>query len=111
MNQLAHQFTLGYQADLNYPAGFFLWLKKNQKIYNEFEKQALRMASLGRKRYSAKTIFEVIRWHTDLQDTDGQFNLNNNYTSGCARLFMEQHGDKYPEFFRLRDHLGRDQMI
>lgn len=98
------------QAALNfdaaYPAGFFRWLQANAHIYTEFERRALYMARDGKKRYAAKKIAEEIRWDTHLQDTDKQFSLNNNYTSGCARLFMEEHGEQYPGFFQLRDSLG-----
>ncbi len=93
--------------DDKYPDGFFRWLQANARIYTEFERRALYMARGGRKHYSAKTIFEVIRWHTDLKDSDKMFSLNNNYTSGCARLFMETHGKRYPGFFQLRDSLGQ----
>ena len=93
--------------DSGYPANFFRWLQANARIYTEFERRALLMARSGREHYSAKTIVETIRWHTDLQDTDKQFSLNNNYTSGCARLFMEQHGNQFPGFFQLRNSLGQ----
>jgi len=96
-----------YGADPKYPGGFFSWLARNQRIYNEFEKQALRMALRGRKRYSARTIIEVIRWNTDLRDSGSSFKINGNQVPGMARLFMETHGEKYPKFFELRDSLGR----
>ncbi len=93
--------------DDKYPDGFFRWLQANARIYTEFERRALYMARDGRDHYSAKKIAEEIRWDTTLQDTDKQFSLNNNYTSGCARLFMETHGEQYHNFFRLRDSLGQ----
>ena len=93
--------------DAGYPANFFRWLQANAHIYTEFERRALYMARDGRKHYSAKKIAEEIRWDTTLQDTDKQFSLNNNYTSGCARLFMERHGEQYKNFFQLRDSLGQ----
>lgn len=60
------------------------------------------MAMTGRTRYSAKTIVEKIRWDTELHDTDVAFKINNNYTSGLARRFMEEYGHQYPNFFALR---------
>lgn len=89
-----------------YPDNFSRWLQDNRRIYIEFERRALYMARAGRKRYSAKKIFEEIRWDTVLKDLDKQFSLNNNYTSGCARLFMAKHGGVYPGFFQLRDSIG-----
>ena len=62
----------------------------------------------GRKRYSARTIVECIRWDTDIKDTEKTFKINDHYTPGMARLFMSEYGEKYPRFFQLRDSLGRD---
>ena len=67
------------------------------------------MAMKGRTHYGAKTIVEVLRYETDLRDSEQTFKLNNNYTSGLARLFMSEHGERYPKFFQLRDSLGRDE--
>lgn len=92
-----------------YPAGFWHWMKDNAHIYMAFKNFALQMAATGRKRYSARTIVEVMRWQTDLKDTDKQWKINGNYVPGLARLFMSDHGDKYPDFFLLRDSLGRDE--
>ncbi len=85
-----------------YPAGFFYWLPKNSAVYREFERRALRMAQTGRKRYSARTIVEVMRWDSDIADTEKTFKINDHYTPGMARLFMGAHGAAYPTFFELR---------
>ena len=92
-----------------YPDGFWLWLPKNRHIYRAFERRALQMARTGRKRYSARTITETIRWQTDLADSETTFKINDHYTPGMARLWMNTHGATYPGFFRLRDSLGRDE--
>lgn len=92
-----------------YPAGFWRWLNANRHIYTEFEKRALAMAKTGRKRYSARTIVEVMRWETDLQDSDKQFRINDHYTPGMARYFLERWEKTYPGFFRLRDPIGLDE--
>lgn len=86
-----------------YPSGFWYWLNNNREIYREFENRALRMARIGRNRYSAKTIVEVMRWETDLREKNNLFKINNNYTAGMARLWMATHGETYPKFFQLRD--------
>lgn len=87
--------------DDGYPDNFFRWLTKNSHIYREFEKCALRMARI-RKRYSARTIIEKIRWDTDLKDLEITFKLNDHYTPGMARLWMATHGEKHPKFFEIR---------
>lgn len=88
-----------------YPEGFFHWLTKNQSIWKAFEAKALQMAQTGRKRYSARTIVEVMRWHSDLADSTTLFKLSNNMTPGMARLWMNKHGRKYPKFFLLHGDL------
>lgn len=74
-----------------YPPGFFGWLRQNRHVYEAFERLALSMWRRGRKRYSARTIVEVIRWNTDLADTDTTFKINDHYTPGMARLFLDDH--------------------
>ena len=103
MNQIA------LQLDPGEPDGFTHWLSKNQHIYNRFEVLALRMAEKNHKHYSARTIVEKLRWDTDIADTDVQFKINGNFVPGMARLWMKTHGKRYPNFFRCRDSLGRDE--
>jgi len=108
-----NQATLNLPApkeQMKYPNGFWTWMdkKQNQDIYFEFVKRAKQMAQV-RKRYSARAIVHAIRWDTDLQDSDVQFRINNNYISGMARLFMKLHGADHPKFFQLRDSLGMDE--
>lgn len=95
--------------DDGYPDKFWSWLRENEHVYRKFKVYAFRMAMTGRKRYSAKTIVERIRWDTDIADSERTLKINNNYTSGMARLFMSEYGDQYPGFFVLRDSLGRDE--
>lgn len=103
MNQPALRFDDGY------PAGFWRWFADNNRIWREFEKRALRMARTGRGHYSARTIVETLRWDTDLCDSEATFKINDHYTPGLARLWMNTHGKQYPKFFRLRDGIGRDE--
>jgi hypothetical protein len=104
MNQGALQ--LDFEDD-GYPVNFWRWLRANQHVYRAFCAYAFRMAMTGRKRYSARTIVERIRWDTDLSDNEETFKINDHYTPGMARLFMSEYGEKYPGFFQLRDSLGR----
>lgn len=85
-----------------YPDGFWHWLPKNSRVYREFERRALQMARTGRKRYSARTIIEILRWDSDIADSEKTFKINGNYVPGMARLFMATHGTAYPRFFELR---------
>jgi hypothetical protein len=101
VNQAAFKFSVAEQ--LKYPDRFWMWFKDNQRVYEEFERQALAMAMRGRKRYSARTIVEVLRWSSDISDSETTFRLNDKYTPGMARLFMEEHGKRFPGFFELRE--------
>jgi len=63
----------------------------------------LKMARV-RKRYSARTIIEVLRWHSDLAEPKGSlFKLSNNMTPGMARLWMKKHSQEHPGFFSLHE--------
>ncbi len=93
----------------HYPEGFHQWFKSEdaQRIWRAFESRALRMARTGRERYSARTIIETIRWHSDLRDGGAAFKISNNWVPGLAREWMNRHGKQYPNFFLLHDSLGR----
>ena len=90
--------------DYEYPEGFFHWLKSNSHIWTAFSFQASRMAMTGRKRYSARTIVEVMRWNTELKDSSVTFKIQNNMIPGLARLWMKTWGETYPKFFEIRSH-------
>lgn len=74
--------------------------RENPQIWKAFVKYAKQAKARGFKHYSAKGIFEIIRWHTGVSG-NGEFKLNNNYHAGYARKMMKM----YPEFegfFRIR---------
>ena len=68
-------------------------------LFCAFTREVIRA---GHKNYSAKAIFERIRWERDIGGKTGDaFKLNNNYRAFYARRFMK----KYPlhdGFFRTR---------
>lgn len=73
------------------PQSFLDWLTDNFPIWERFEAESLRVIRSGRSHYSAYTIKEFIRHETLLQETDGEFKLNNNLTPSLARLFALAH--------------------
>lgn len=73
---------------------FDLWLEDNQHIWEAFEKQALLVSERGFKHYSARTIVHVLRHHSALTETSGEWKINNNVSPYLARKFMQ----KYPQF-------------
>lgn len=96
-----HQFMREHRD--KYPEGFFHWLAENQHIWKAFEEKAYIMAAVvGRKRYSARTIIEVMRWDSDLADKEQLFKINDHAIPGLSRLWMAKHGKNFPKFFELR---------
>jgi len=82
----------------------------NPIVSKLFVKFAFEIIERGFSNYSAKAIFERIRWETDQADSDGRstFKMNNNYTCWFSRKFM----DRYPEhdgFFRTRERISAHQ--
>lgn len=93
----------GGQLELNLHAEkFCAYHTENPKVYEEFKKFTQKTIAKGFKNYSAKGIFELIRWHSGVtaEQTDG-FKVNNNYTSFYARLFEKEH-PKHKDYFRKR---------
>lgn len=82
----------------------------NPDLWRSFVDMAQELIAGGRKHYSARDIFAVIRWHTRGLGTDGDgFKVNNNFSAFYARRFHAT----YPEhvgFFELR-RSEADQMI
>lgn len=75
--------------------------KENPEIWEKFKEFAFKAIKKGFKHYGAKSIFEIIRWNTKTSGNDG-LKVNNNYTSGYSRKFMNE----FPEhegFFRTRN--------
>jgi hypothetical protein len=58
-------------------------------IWVKFRKMSLRIIQRGFEHYSAKTIFEAMRFHTSVR-TGETPKLNNNYTAYYARKFMQE---------------------
>lgn len=106
------QLALDVPDKAGYPAGFFKWIASDagQVVWREFNKRALQMAK-KRKRYSARTIMEVVRWNTTIKDGTTEFKISNNWIPGLARLWMQRHGETYPDFFLLHDTLGRKDHV
>ena len=74
--------------------------KNNPHIYDAFSKLATKATRI-REHYSAKTIFHVLRWNTQIEERDGEFKLDDGWIAHYSRKFM----DEYPEhdgFFETR---------
>lgn len=77
--------------------------EKHPEVWQLFTDFAFQMINRGYKHYSAKAVFERIRWEKDAGgDGVTQFKVGNNHPAFYARAFMK----KYPQhngFFRLRE--------
>ena len=76
---------------------------EHPEFWIEFSYRANVMLSKGFKHYSARTIFEVARWHSDLDSRGGllcnRYKINNNWIPFYARKWNEAAGIN---FFELR---------
>ena len=62
---------------------------KYPEVWEEFKKLTFQMINTGRTRYSAKAIFEVIRWSRDVGgDGVSEFKICNNHIPFYARAFQ-----------------------
>ncbi len=73
----------------------------NPAVYELFEGYALDVIERGRTRFSARTIFERIRWYTNIETTGTCYKINDHWVPFYARLFMKDHPE-HKGFFQLR---------
>jgi hypothetical protein len=88
-------------------AKFKAWHLENPHVYSKFKELAYEMKKTGRSRYSAETIINVLRWHTDLTTTGSEFKISNDYRSMYARLLAYQD----PDFERFFSFKGLDDGV
>lgn len=81
---------------------FWEYHENNPIVFSAFKMFAEEVKNRGYDHYSAKAIFERVRWHLQFEtDSDDGFKINNSYTSRYARLLVNE----FPEFegfFRTR---------
>jgi len=73
------------------------------RLFKQYSEQAL---DRGYTKFSAKAVFERLRWHYQMETVGDDFKLNNNYTAYYARLLM-QSDIRFQNFFELRERGGR----
>jgi hypothetical protein len=78
----------------------------NWLVWATFEYHANQVWDSGRRHYSARTIGEVIRHHTLVQDSSAEFKLNDHTFPDLARLYMMVHPERVG-FFELRNTHSR----
>jgi len=74
-----------------------------KRVFMLFCKYALEAWKAGKKRYSARAIIELIRWHESVKMGKDGFKINNNATRPLAMEFEANHND-CEGFFSFREH-------
>lgn len=86
------------------PENFRNYNQQNPYIWEHFEKFALQ-AMAKRQRFSAKAIFHIMRWYTDVSDDQKEFKIDDGWISHYARKFMQAHPE-YDGYFSTRERRG-----
>lgn len=75
--------------------------RDNPHVYERFREHARQMRAAGWGRYSARTIFEVMRWNENLRTRGDAFKVNDDHIPIYARLLIYHHPE-FADFFELR---------
>lgn len=74
---------------------------KNPSVYEVFKKLAFESKKIGHKRFSARGLFQIMRWKMGGKIKNDNFKYNNNYTPYYVRLLEIEHPD-FIGFFEKR---------
>lgn len=80
--------------------------RDNPHVFRLFKKYSETAMERGYTRFSAKAVFERLRWHYQMETEGDDFKLNNNYTAYYARMLMREDA-RFADFFELRERGGR----
>lgn len=75
--------------------------ESNPHVYELVELFTFQVIDSGYHHYSINSIFERIRWHTNIETNQTDFKLSNNHRAYYARHFMEKNPE-YAGFFRTK---------
>lgn len=74
-------------ASTDYHPRFAGWLYEHWAVYVEFERLSVAAINRGRIRLSAKFLFELIRWNSEVREEGEPYKINNTFATDCANLF------------------------
>ena len=81
--------------------------KAHPQVWSLFVTFTNEKISHGFTHYSAKGVFERIRWETDqAENRSNEFKINNNFSSFYARAFMRRY-PAHDGFFRTRQQISK----
>lgn len=73
---------------------FGRYIRENWSIYKAFEREANAVWARGKRRYSQRTIWEVLRHESAAREHASDWKLNDWYLKDIARLYVCMHQDK-----------------
>lgn len=79
---------------------FVAWLSKHEDIYVEFRVIAASLLDAGVRRYGAKAIVEIVRFHRVMSDK-GPVAVDNDFVSRMARKLVQE-DRRFAGFFVMR---------
>lgn len=83
-------------------AAFWEFHGGHPEVFRKLLEMADKMRRRGRKRYSMRTLWEVLRWHSDSGDPEAEFKLNDHCVPYYSRLLMHRH-PRFQGLFELRE--------
>ena len=89
-----NQLKLFDGMDVKTTNKFTEYHKENPTVYEKFKELAFKSKKIGHKRFSARGLFQVMRWKMGGNIKSDGFKFNNNYTPYYVRLLEKD----YPEF-------------
>lgn len=87
---------------MNIQENFERFHRENPHVYKLFEDYSYQALRRGYKKFSAKAVFERLRWYIKMETVGEDFKLNNNYTAHYARKLMRENPE-FAGFFDLRE--------
>lgn len=94
------------QPNDKWQAKFEEFDEANPHVYKLVVRYALEVLASGKKRIGINTIFERIRWYTDIETNSfDSFKINQNFTPYYARKFMRDY-PQYQGLFQTRKLRG-----
>ncbi len=109
MNAQPQLFDAGFHPRKTTQERFEEFHRRHPHIYRLLLTYAREAKQRGFRQYAIKTIWELVRWHSDVITGTGakeEFRLDNNYPSFYARLLMRNEPD-LAGFFHTRESRSR----
>lgn len=79
---------------------FYSTLCENPELWALMQRFSFEAINAGFNHYSARTIFERIRWHYHIETSDPDFKINDHWPPYFSRVFMWAHPQHGPSCWR-----------